>query len=180
MNWTRPEPCTKKQLNKAGKILAKEILLEDLENQTRLINIFQNWRASHAYPMHIIMMTLKKLARNIDDSAICVQRLKRAPSVVGKLQRYTTTLSQIQDIAGCRVVVSNVKLARKVSEEYISRNRMHKRIKKREMNYINNPKPDGYRSIHLVYEYQSKNKGQARLHNGQKVEIQIRSQLQHI
>lgn len=88
-------------------------------------------------------------------------------------------LSRIQDIGGCRVVVPNVKLARRIAKEYVSKNKRHKRIKSREHNYINKPKLDGYRSIHMVYSYNSINKV-GEIFNGRLVEIQIRSQLQHV
>jgi len=42
--------------------------------------------------------------------------------------------------------------------------------------YINNPKPSGYRGFHLVYRYQSDKK---QTYNNLKVEMQIRSPLQH-
>ena len=42
--------------------------------------------------------------------------------------------------------------------------------------YIRDPKKSGYRGIHLIYEYASDAKT---TYNGQKIEIQIRSQQQH-
>lgn len=44
--------------------------------------------------------------------------------------------------------------------------------------YIRHPKSDGYRSYHLVYRYRSESKKHA-VYNGQKIEIQVRSRLQH-
>ena len=44
--------------------------------------------------------------------------------------------------------------------------------------YIKNPKPDGYRGVHLVYKYQSRHTEKQPL-RGQRIEIQIRSKLQH-
>jgi hypothetical protein len=43
--------------------------------------------------------------------------------------------------------------------------------------YITSPKNDGYRSIHLVYRYQGNSQGG--VFKGLKIEIQIRSRLQH-
>jgi len=179
MVWTKPENYSRKQIDNAGKILVKKFKnIGDLKEK-EAFDIFHNWRASHAYPMHIIMLTLKNISKKIDKEAICVQRLKRVKSLTGKLERYSTKLSQMQDIGGCRVVMSDVKLAKKLSQDYIKSNQRHKRIKKRERNYINKPKPDGYRSIHLVYKYYSINKV-GKLFNNKLIEIQIRSKLQHI
>ena len=44
--------------------------------------------------------------------------------------------------------------------------------------YILDPKPDGYRSIHLVMKFRSRLERLAHC-NGLRVEIQIRSQMQH-
>jgi hypothetical protein len=45
--------------------------------------------------------------------------------------------------------------------------------------YIEHPKEDGYRSIHLVYEYQSSDDRRS-IYNGNRIEIQIRSHMQHV
>lgn len=174
--WEKPNEYTNNQVDKSGNFLAKNKSCGMDKNQ--IISIFNNWRKSHAYPMHIMMMTLKNIARGLDKNAICFQRLKRVHSIIYKLKRYTIKLSQMQDIAGCRIIMPNIELTREMSDIFIGRKKKHKRIKKRGINYINNPKPDGYRGIHLVYEYNSTNKG-AKIYNGKMVEIQIRSQLQH-
>jgi hypothetical protein len=44
--------------------------------------------------------------------------------------------------------------------------------------YIQTPKPDGYRSIHLVEQYAASSEKHA-AHAGRKIEIQIRTRLQH-
>ena len=46
-----------------------------------------------------------------------------------------------------------------------------------EDNYIENPKNDGYRSYHIIFSYCGK--GSAEIYNGRRIEIQIRSRLQH-
>lgn len=86
-------------------------------------------------------------------------------------------LSQMQDIGGCRAVLSNVQMARKLYEQHYQRSDLkHNLIRVKD--YIQSPKNDGYRSIHLIYRYVS-DKGKAE-YNGLLVEIQIRSKLQHL
>ncbi len=180
MEWTIPGEYTRSKVDKVGNIIIGKKIIGNAKDKEEAFEIFNNWRASHSYPMHIIMNTLKKISEKINPDAICVRRLKRSKSIIYKLKRYNAMkLSTIQDIGGCRVVMPNVKLARKVSRAYISSKLKHKRVKARESNYINNPKPDGYRSIHLVYEFNSTNKGKE-VFNGKLIEIQIRSNLQHI
>jgi hypothetical protein len=87
-------------------------------------------------------------------------------------------LSQMQDIAGCRAVMSNISLVYKLYKEfYVKGDLKHKIVN--EKNYILNPKKDGYRSIHLVYRYKSDKDGK-KDYNGLLIEIQIRSKLQHL
>lgn len=181
MEWVKPGDYSKSNVNRVGEILKDKREVEAYsQEETEAFNTFSNWRASHAYPLHIIMKNIKKLALKISPEAICVQRLKRVKSIIIKLLRFPgMKLSRIEDIGGCRIVMPNVELVRILAEQYISKNKRHKRIKSREKNYINNPKPDGYRSIHLVYAYYSRNKV-GKTFNDKLIEIQIRSKLQHI
>ena len=57
-NWEIPE-YSKKQIDKAGKIISslKEIELKDINNAKMVLN---NWRSSHAYPLHIIAGNLRR------------------------------------------------------------------------------------------------------------------------
>src|SRR3989344_4395016 len=181
MEWIKPGDYSKNNVNRIGEVLRDfKKVEENSEEEKEAIETFNNWRASHAYPMHIITKDIRRLAKIISPSAICFQRLKRARAIILKLLRFNNMkLSRIEDIGGCRVIMPNVELARNIAERYISKNKRHKRIKSREKNYINLPKDDGYRSIHLVYSYYSRNKV-GKVFNGKLIEIQIRSKLQHI
>lgn len=181
MEWVKPGDYSKKHVDWVGEVLSEKIKLQENSTEEKdAFNTFNNWRLSHAYPMHIIMKNIKRMAINISPDAVCVQRLKRTRSIIIKLKRFPgMKFSRIEDIGGCRIVMPNVELARKLAEDYVSKNKRHKRIKSREKNYINNPKSDGYRSIHLVYGYYSRNKV-GEIFNDRLVEIQIRSQLQHV
>lgn len=146
------------------------------------LGIINNWRASHAFPLNALHVTLRGRAKKVDVNALTAQRLKRISSIEAKLRRFPEMkLTQMQDIAGCRAVVRDVAEVEKLVIAY--RKGVAKNPKKRhaflsEKDYINHPKSDGYRSHHLVYRYHSR----ARKHsayNGLKVEIQIRTKLQH-
>lgn len=171
----------KQEINRAGKVLINPNCSDEEKNKA--INILDNWRAVHGYPMHIFQMTLKKKALKVNKEALISQRLKRASSIIYKLQRKyggrepSMMLYQMQDIGGCRAVLSNVKLARELYEKhYLKGDLKHRLVNKKD--YINEPKPDGYRSLHLIYEYKSdKNKKEF---NGLLTEVQIRSRLQHL
>jgi hypothetical protein len=83
-------------------------------------------------------------------------------------------LSQMQDIGGCRAVVGNLNQVQGLVKRYKSSDIKHKLLK--EDDYIANPKRSGYRSFHLIYKYFSDKKA---THNGLRIEVQIRSRLQH-
>ena len=180
MVWKKPKN-KKADLNKAGEILKnKDSLDEEVTQATEILN---HWRATHSYPLHIFQMTLKNVSQRYDKNSLIAQRLKRATSIINKMRRKfegrepTMNLSQMQDIAGCRAIVKDVEIAKKIYNEYYLRgNLRHKRVGKKD--YITFPKKDGYRSLHLVYEFKS-DKGK-KDYNGLKVEVQIRSKLQHL
>ncbi len=182
MIWTKSKGYSKSKVDWAGEILISET--SQKKEREQALEILDNWRAIHRYPMHIFKKRLKVVSEKTDKKALAVQRLKRLPSILKKLQRKyhgdkpTMKLSQMQDIAGCRVVMSNVELAKKLyKEKYIQGDLKHKKVN--EKNYITYPKEDGYRSVHLIYRYKS-DRGGKKDYNGLLIEIQIRSKLQHL
>jgi ppGpp synthetase/RelA/SpoT-type nucleotidyltranferase len=144
--------------------------------------VIDNWRSSHAFPLQIIKMNLLNRARRIDSKALVAQRLKRLPSISLKLKHNPNMrLSQMQDIGGCRAVLSGTEQVDELQKLYeISRakNPNDRPILAEKYDYIAHPKEDGYRSIHLIYKYRSASPDR-QCFNGQRIEIQIRSSLQH-
>lgn len=83
----------------------------------------------------------------------------------------------MQDIGGCRAVLTSARDVAQIVKYYKSKSRMnHKQVSMK--NYIENPKESGYRGVHLIYRYHSNNQ-QTSIYNGFKIEMQLRSQLQH-
>ena len=81
----------------------------------------------------------------------------------------------MQDIGGLRAIVRECKSVYDLCELYDSRNLDHIQAKRND--YIINPKADGYRSVHLIYRYRGV--GRTPHYDDLKIEIQIRSILQH-
>jgi ppGpp synthetase/RelA/SpoT-type nucleotidyltranferase len=110
MEWAKPE-FSRNQVDKAGVAIIKGVNPGgDLEEYINAIGVINNWRSSHSYPLNSFQVNLRQRARKIDSSALVSQRLKRFESIVKKLARAQTStmeLSQMQDIAGCRAVLSN-------------------------------------------------------------------------
>lgn len=181
MAWTKPKEYSKQEINRAGDKLVNDN--SSVKQNLEALEVLDNWRAIHGYPMHVFKIRLKRVSKIIDKNALTAQRLKRVSAIINKLKRSyggrppTMKLSQMQDIGGCRAVLSGVNLARKLCDQYYLKGDMkHKRVGIKD--YITYPKNDGYRSIHLIYKYMS-DKGK-KDYNGLLVEIQIRSKLQHL
>jgi putative GTP pyrophosphokinase len=95
---------SKSQVNKAGDILiAPEEYSE--EEQGWASDVLANWRACHGYPINTFQITLRRRLKAVDENSIMAQRLKRAPSIISKLQRFDgMKLARMQDIAGCALL----------------------------------------------------------------------------
>jgi ppGpp synthetase/RelA/SpoT-type nucleotidyltranferase len=174
---------SKGRIDRAGKELI-ELPLDDSRRE-EAIAVVDNWRSCHAYPLQVIKMTLLNRAKKIDSRALVAQRLKRRPSIEIKLKDNPgMKLSQIQDIGGCRAVLSTVRQVTTLVKKYKA---FHAKSPKDrsdwdgsdDFDYIASPKPDGYRSVHLVFRFQSPS-AELSIYNGQRIEIQIRSKLQHL
>ena len=101
--------------------------------------------------------TLKKYAKKIDKDALVAQRIKRRESIEDKLKRLKDrglTLSQMQDLGGCRAIVSTTWPIDDLVEALTTNPRMGHRLLRVD-DYIRNPKGAGYRGMHLIYEFQS-------------------------
>lgn len=165
---------SKNQVNKAGDILASPTSFSIFDEQWA-DDVLANWRACHGYPINTFQATLRQKLKSIDRQAIVAQRLKRAPSIILKLQRFNgMQLSRMQDIGGLRAVVGSVTKVRKLETAY--RNAGFKHVLSSSKNYIDQPKGDGYRSIHLIYRYENE---LAPSYSGLSIELQLRTRLQH-
>lgn len=163
------------EVNSAGKALVSL----DTEDKAffNAVDVIDNWRASHSYPLQAFYVTLKRRACSVHKSALTAQRLKRLESIALKLIRENEMkLSQMQDIGGCRAILPTIAHVRKLEQIYKNSKWDHKWLKPKD--YIVNPKPSGYRGIHLKYRFSGKGKKSA--YDGLKIEIQIRTKLQHI
>jgi putative GTP pyrophosphokinase len=164
---------TKSEVNRAGAILAASSA--DSYEWLWAYEVLTNWRACHGYPINTFQATLRNKLEAIDKNALVAQRLKRAQSVILKLQRFNTMkLSQMQDIGGLRAVVRSVPSVRKLESNYRQSKFKHELLSSKD--YIKNPKGDGYRSVHLVYRYAN---SRAQEYDDLLIELQFRTKLQH-
>jgi|ERR1017187_263891 hypothetical protein len=140
-----------------------------------VLDIINNWRSSHAFPLNTFQNGLRSRSRGIDQDSLVAQRIKRLPAIEFKLKHLPhLKLSEMQDIGGCRAVVGTVPQVQKLVADYQNSHVKHKLHKCSD--YIKRPKDSGYRGVHLVYKYLS---DRQETYNGLKIELQLRSRLQH-
>lgn len=180
------------EIDRAGEYLAQwwstpyVPLVDWSPDRRKMVGLYwgvtQNWRTSHAYPMNAFQVNLRFRARKVDADVLVAQRLKRMSSVMAKLVREKKMkLSQMQDLGGCRAIVADVPAVRNLVEIY--RGSELQTLFQTERNlrcfdYLQEPKLDGYRGIHLVGRFQARSEAREAW-NGQRIEVQVRSRLQH-
>lgn len=146
--------------------------------------VLENWRASHANILNTFKTVLYNRSKDLDVQI--AQRLKRRPTIQDKLIREPDMrLSRMHDIAGCRVIFSDLDELYEFRERVHHARFDHKRrgVDDDRWNYIDRPKQSGYRGIHDVYTYHVEPKkgraGEKQPWNGMLVEIQYRTAIQH-
>ncbi|ENM5915644.1 RelA/SpoT domain-containing protein [Vibrio mimicus] len=159
---------SKKAVQRAGeKLIIDNIINDDPSGYKESMEILSNWRSSHVNALKHMSNVVQVACEKIDKKHIVVSRLKRTPSIINKLKRFEgMKLRNMQDIAGCRAILTTTKNVYKLRRE-LNKNRIFKVT-----DYIESPKEDGYRGIHLIGKYED---------NGvdYPVEIQLRSTIQH-
>lgn len=161
------------RIDKAGRELVAASENEELPE--RSLEVVNDWRSFHAFPLNSITVVLKQKSRRIDKEALVVQRLKRSRSILSKLVREPSMrLTQMQDIGGCRAVLNSVEAVYQLKESYLDRKGQYEVVHIDD--YIRSPKKSGYRSLHLVLKYKSK---KYPAYDNLLLEVQARTLTQH-
>jgi Region found in RelA / SpoT proteins len=167
-----------KDVKRAGDVISGALQWTD-ETEPQIRRAFQvanNWRDAHAYPMRSTHHQLIFYMRQLELNGITAARLKRMQAIRKKLRRpnFSMNLSQVQDLGGCRAILSSMDEVGALVGVLRDRSRHELR---NEDDYITSPKPDGYRSHHLIMGFRGR--GKKDIYNGRRIEIQIRTRLQH-
>lgn len=168
---------TKGQVKRAGSVLANPGATED--ERAWALGVADAWRAAHKEVLSemegLLEGVVHDLGSALPDGALIVSRLKRIDTIEGKLRRpnLNMKLNEMNDIAGCRVILSGLDEVRLFADTVSERAVIKERngIK----DYIGSPKPDGYRSLHIITKHDAPRAG----FSGLFCETQIRTRLQH-
>ena len=132
------------------------------------LEILQSLRTSYKTTLAEIFEILQQCVKKIDKNGIVTYRVKRIDSIISKLKRMQKTqLPRIEDIAGCRCILSNNKQVYELKallEQCLT-------IKSDRNDYIKVPKDNGYKSLHLVVQTKDK--------KSKVIEVQLRCENDH-
>lgn len=166
-------PYSKSRVDRAGKFVAgnAHLLAEPpdlvavesvLPQMFEAVHIIDWWRSEHAKPLSRVAANLRYYVAQEGDP-IVAQRLKRVPTIAGKLLREPNMkLSRMADVGGVRAILPNQAAAYRVASR-LRRNWTITRVR----DYVTEPKDDGYRALHLINRYR-----------GRLIEVQLRTPLQ--
>lgn len=172
--WTKPQ-YSKRQIDAVGRHLI-ELNSDSSPYMENALSILNNFRSSHSFPLNTMRTYLQRKSKEIYLDSLVTQRIKRRAAIEHKLlQMNSLKLSKMQDIGGCRAVMQSTDDVQKLVQIYRKSSIKHKLVKHND--YIYEPKKSGYRGHHLIYSYFSDKK---ETYNGLRIEIQIRSHLQHV
>lgn len=127
--------------------------------------IVSDFRSTFQRPLDKVTIQLRRFVEDeVPGNVVVAQRLKRLPTILGKLGRQPTMdITRMQDIGGCRAVLPSQPGVDRV----LGRIGGHWKVTG-VFNYVESPKPSGYRAIHTVVT-----------RDDRMIEIQLRTQIQH-
>ena len=163
------------EIDRAGKIIISNP--SDLFEEADAIVKIDDWRKLHLPVIELLSGHVSSLlADNGISIAFSSQRLKRMTSIKEKLLRSTSMgLGGVQDIGGGRFVFEDMDSLLRAKDCIANATFPDFTLDHDIYDYIIKPKESGYRSIHFVYKY---TKPESDL-DGMRVELQIRTKLQH-
>lgn len=124
------------------------------------MRVVREFRQGFQYPMQKTAVGLRQFVQRESDRVIVAQRLKRLPQIIHKLVRMPDTkLARMEDIGGCRAILNSRNEVLGVLDRIENRWAV-----KRVRDYAANPKPSGYRGVHVVVE-----------RDAHRIEIQLRT-----
>jgi hypothetical protein len=139
--------------------------------------VVEGWRKLHMIPLQDLVAEVTRVLNEAGvAAAFSSHRLKRMTSIIAKLRHNPGMgLGGLQDIGGARFVFEDISSLLKAQQIISKANFDHFVVDREPYDYVTKPKESGYRSIHFAYKYVSDNAD----YDGLRVELQIRTRLQH-
>lgn len=139
--------------------------------------VIEDWRKLHMQPLEALVAEVTRVLSQAGvRAAFSSHRLKRMTSIVAKLRHNPEMrLGGLQDIGGARFVFEDISSLLQAQQVIAAASFDHFEADRKPYDYVAQPKESGYRSIHFVYKYVDDNPD----YDGLRVELQIRTRLQH-
>jgi putative GTP pyrophosphokinase len=176
--FVQPRSGTASQVNKAARRLAQlrtELLggaqpsPEQFAQSIADMGLVEGWRELHAAPLRATSANLRHYVRPYSAKASgnvsVTQRLKKFSTILDKLDRHPKMqLSRMEDVGGVRAILPSQDAADEIARRLRKNWTVH-----RYRDYVRDPKPSGYRALHLIV-----------VKKGIKIELQLRTGLQDL
>jgi ppGpp synthetase/RelA/SpoT-type nucleotidyltranferase len=169
---------SKTQLKDVSRALRIDLPFGSDEEQQRALDVFavaNAWRDSHVYPMTVMRRTLAAQVRKSGVHAVTAARVKQMRSIRKKVREQTIGIDRMQDLGGCRVIVTTMAQVDSVAAMCLNAF-PHDFV--RQKDYTREIKELGYRSNHMIYRFRPRDDEEA-VFEGRFIELQIRTRLQH-
>ena len=169
---------SKTQLKDVSRALRLDLPFGSDEEQRRALDVFavaNAWRDSHLYPMTVMRRTLAAQVRKAGVHAVTAARVKQMRSIRKKVREQSISIDRMQDLGGCRVIVTTMAQVDSVAAMCLSAF-PHDFV--RHKDYTREIKDLGYRSNHIIYRFRPRDEEEA-VFEGRFIELQIRTRLQH-
>ena len=139
--------------------------------------VIEDWRKQYMVPLEALVREVTMLLADTGVvAAFSSHRLKRMTSIIAKLRHNPEMgLGGMQDVGGARFVFEDIPSLLKAQSIITQAKFEHFIPDRAPYEYVARPKESGYRSIHFVYKYKSEDED----YDGLRVELQIRTRLQH-
>ena len=165
-----------KSVKKAGECLINQDMYceEHKDKLSEAFDILSMYRFGFVTPLENALKRITPYVTSEESSPLFSKRLKRHVSIVKKLRRFPQmNLKNMQDIGGCRVIVSSNKKVYKIVRALKKLPEFKLGGEYRVKDYIENPKSDGYRSYHIIGKFLDD------IGSERRVEVQVRTKIQH-
>ena len=165
-------------IQKMGKVLLES---KDPIEVAQAESVIEDWRGQHDIVLDVFEKHILSL---LQDNGIIVidrgRRLKRLNAIKNKMDRHNVwNLSTMQDVGGMRIILPTIDEIYKTTSIIESLGVYDFTIQNDGISvYIDEPRPTGYRAVHIVFKYEPFDKNNDCY--GQKIELQLRTKNQHI
>jgi len=123
------------------------VRIEFPDEYERIKNAIESKQSENQQQLELTKSKIEKILQQINIDGEIISRIKHISSIFNKLHNKNLTLDQIYDILAMRVIVDSVEECYEILGHVHG---LYKPMPGRVKDYIANPKPNGYQSLHTT------------------------------